>query len=158
MAGRRSRRRLPGGSEALLFLLGAAAAFAFFSVWRPPAPPQGASAPTEAGAAGDPASVRMVDGDTFDLAGVRIRVADIDTPEVHGRCQEESRLASEATRRMAALLAEGPFDVAAIAGRDEDVYGRKLRIVSRDGRSLGDTLVAEGLAHPWVGHKLPWCG
>jgi endonuclease YncB( thermonuclease family) len=109
-------------------------------------------------AAGEPASVRTIDGDTFDLAGVRIRVADIDTPEVHGRCPEESRLASEATRRMAALLGQGPFDLVPIAGRDEDVYGRKLRIVSRGGHSLGEMLVAEGLAHPWVGHKLPWCG
>lgn len=31
-------------------------------------------------------------------------------------------------------------------GRDEDKYGRKLRIVMRDGESLGGALVDEGLA------------
>jgi len=29
-------------------------------------------------------------------------------------------------------------------GRDEDRYGRKLRVVVRNGRSLGDQLVSEG--------------
>lgn len=30
--------------------------------------------------------------------------------------------------------------------RDEDRYGRKLRVLVRNGRSLGDILVSEGLA------------
>ena len=34
-------------------------------------------------------------------------------------------------------------------GRDEDRYGRKLRVVVRNGRSLGDQLVSEGLARTW---------
>ena len=101
--------------------------------------------------------VRVIDGDTFDLAGERIRIADIDTPEVDGRCAYESDLASRATTRMRALLSEGPFELHPIAGRDEDRYGRKLRIVTRGGRSLGDTLVAEGLARTWTGRREPWC-
>ena len=145
----------------MLFLLGGAAAlgvaFEVGAVRWEPLGPSGAAA-SQRSSSGDPALVRMIDGDTFDLDGVRIRVADIDTPEVHGRCPEETRLAAEATERMAALLAEGPFDVEPVGDRDEDIYGRKLRIVSRSGRSLGDMLVAEGLAHRWVGHKLPWCG
>jgi micrococcal nuclease len=42
--------------------------------------------------------------------------------------------------------------------RDEDRYGRKLRTIERDGRSLGDVLVAEGLARPWDGARRSWCG
>jgi endonuclease YncB( thermonuclease family) len=103
-------------------------------------------------------SVRVIDGDTFDYDGVRIRVADIDTPEVHGRCTYETELAARATRRMRALLAAGPFELRPLAsGRDEDRYGRKLRIVTRGGRSLGDQLVAEGLARTWTGRREPWC-
>lgn len=103
-----------------------------------------------------PAGVRIVDGDTFWYGGVKIRIADIDTPEVRGRCPYETALAARATARMASLLAAGPFDLMPI-DRDEDKYGRKLRVVVRGGRSLGDQLVAEGLARTWSGRREPWC-
>ena len=107
---------------------------------------------------GDPAFVSVIDGDTFDYRGERIRVADIDTPEVHGQCDAEIRLAAQATIRMRALLFEGPFELHPLAsGRDRDRYGRQLRIVTRNGRSLGDELVREGLARTWSGHREPWC-
>ncbi len=105
----------------------------------------------------DPWAVSVTDGDTFRYAGEKIRVADIDTPEVRGRCAEEEALAARATERMSELLRAGPFELHPIAGRDEDRYGRKLRIVTRDGRSLGDQLVAEGLARTWTGRREPWC-
>ena len=54
------------------------------------------------------------------------------------------------------LLSAGPFELASV-DRDEDVYGRKLRIVMRDGQSIGDAMVAEGLAHHWRGHQEDWC-
>ena len=101
--------------------------------------------------------VRVIDGDTFDYGGERIRIADIDTPELRGRCAYEIALAGQATERMRALLA-GPFELHRTPdGRDEDGYGRKLRIVTRNGRSLGDALVAEGLARTWSGRREPWC-
>jgi endonuclease YncB( thermonuclease family) len=113
----------------------------------------GAAAPAPAAA-----QVRVIDGDTFDYAGERIRVADIDTPEVRGGCPFETALAARATARMRVLLAQGPFELHPLAnGRDEDRYGRKLRIVTRGGRSLGDMLVAEGLARTWTGRREPWC-
>ncbi len=104
------------------------------------------------------APVRVIDGDTFDHGGMRVRIADIDTPEVQGRCPDETRLAARATQRMRALLAAGPFELHPPGdGRDEDRYGRKLRIVTRGGRSLGDVLVAEGLARTWTGRREGWC-
>lgn len=99
----------------------------------------------------------VVDGDTFRLDGLRIRIADINTPEVSSPlCPAEAALGARASQRLTQLLNAGPF-VLAPADRDEDQYGRKLRIVMRDGRSLGSTLVAEGLAHAWRGHKESWC-
>jgi len=105
----------------------------------------------------DPANVWVIDGDTFDVGGTRVRIADIDTPEVRGDCAEESRLAARATVRMRSLLEAGPFQLEPYDHRDEDQYGRKLRVVTRDGRSLGDQLVAEGLARTWTGQREPWC-
>lgn len=99
----------------------------------------------------------VVDGDTFWYAGEKYRIADIDTPETHpARCAEEAALGEEATERLAAWLNEGAFDLETI-DRDTDRYGRKLRIVTRDGDSVGDMLVGEGLARRWEGYRRPWC-
>jgi endonuclease YncB( thermonuclease family) len=113
--------------------------------------------PVAAGVQHGSASVRVVDGDTFWYGDEKIRIADIDTPEVKGRCAHESRLAARATDRMSELLQAGPFELRTISGRDVDRYGRKLRVVTRGGRSLGDQLVAEGLARTWTGRREPWC-
>ena len=99
-----------------------------------------------------------MDGDTFWLDGVKIRIADIDTPEISGpRCDYEYELGMRATHRLVELLNAGPFELRTIGSRDEDRYGRKLRVVMRGGRSLGDQLVSEGLARTWTGRREPWC-
>src|SRR3546814_12312708 len=84
---------------------------------------------------------------------LKVRVADIDAPETHpSRCAEEARLGKAATERLRALLDAGPVTLVT-ADRDVDRYGRKLRIVERDGRSLGAVLVREGLAREWGGRR-----
>jgi endonuclease YncB( thermonuclease family) len=99
----------------------------------------------------------VVDGDTFWLAGRKYRIADIDTPEVSSpQCDAERRRGETATHRLRALLNAGPFELRA-GSRDTDRYGRHLRTVHRDGRSLGGQLVAEGLARPWDGARRSWC-
>jgi len=100
----------------------------------------------------------VVDGDTIWLDGQKIRIADIDTPEVsEPRCSSELALGNRATDRMLELINEGPFKLRGWPGRDTDCYGRKLRVLVRDGRSLGDILVSEGLARTWSGRRGPWC-
>jgi micrococcal nuclease len=99
----------------------------------------------------------VIDGDTFRQNGVKIRIADIDAPEVFDfKCGSELALGDRATRRLRELLSAGPFALELI-DRDEDVYGRKLRIVTRDGQSLGAQLVNEGLARRWTGARRSWC-
>jgi endonuclease YncB( thermonuclease family) len=100
----------------------------------------------------------VVDGDTFWFNGERVRVADIDAPETHPpRCPAEADLGNRATERLHELLNAGPFTLQSGSSPDEDRYGRKLRIVERNGRSLGSQLVSEGLARPWMGSRQPWC-
>lgn len=154
----RRRRRSRGARESRVVLLGGAMlAFLLLQSGRwllAPTPQAAAAAPT---AAAGP--LWVVDGDTFDYAGTRIRIADIDTPEVHGRCPYETALAARATARTRQLLAPRTFELRPLpSGRDEDRYGRKLRIVTVDGQSVGDVLVAEGLARTWSGRRGPWCG
>jgi endonuclease YncB( thermonuclease family) len=155
----RRRRRLGWGATRLVGLGAVYLGFALYTYLDPlsleTTLPAGGGGGGEVAAS---AAVRVIDGDTFDYGGVRVRIADIDTPEVNGRCAYETGLAARATGRLDALLAAGPFELhPSPDGRDEDRYGRKLRIVTRDGRSLGDMLVAEGLARTWSGRREPWC-
>jgi endonuclease YncB( thermonuclease family) len=97
----------------------------------------------------------VVDGDTFWLRGEKIRIADIDTPEVsEPQCAAEKALGDRATRRLLVLLNRGPFK---LQGDKQDRHGRLLRVVARRGRSIGDQLVREGLARTWSGRREPWC-
>ena len=101
----------------------------------------------------------VVDGDTFWYSAVKIRIADINTPEISSpSCALEAELGHRATLRLTELLNAGPFSLAPNPeGRDEDRYGRRLLVVKRGGASLGDTLVAEGLAEHWQGYRRDWC-
>ncbi|MCB2089273.1 MAG: thermonuclease family protein [Sphingomonadaceae bacterium] len=100
----------------------------------------------------------VVDGDTFWLNGTKIRIADINTPETsRPACPYEAELGRRATGRLLDLLNSGPFTLSR-SGRDEDRYGRKLRVVMRGGQSLGEVLITEGLAEQWQGRRRNWCG
>lgn len=100
----------------------------------------------------------VVDGDTFWLSGKKIRIADIDTPEIsQPKCDYEYQLGMKATRRLIELLNQGAFDLREGGDRPVDMYGRELLIVVRDGKSVGQQLVNEGLARSWTGHREPWC-
>jgi len=104
-----------------------------------------------------PRTTCVVDGDTFWLSGEKIRIADINAPETHGAgCPSEQARGEAATRRLIVLLNAGPIALEAGA-RDRDRYGRLLRTVTRGGRSLGEQLVAEGLAERWQGRRGSWC-
>ncbi|MGB7374202.1 thermonuclease family protein [Pontixanthobacter sp.] len=99
----------------------------------------------------------VVDGDTIWLERIKIRIADINTPETFKPdCPAEKALGDQATVRLVQLLNQGPFDLRAV-DRDEDRYGRKLRVITRGGQSLGAELVREGLAERWNGHRRNWC-
>lgn len=103
----------------------------------------------------------VVDGDTVDLGSTRIRIANIDAPELrHAKCDAEKRLATVAKRRLEALLSGGTATVHPgdpTTGRKTDRYGRMLATISIGGRDVGEVLVAEGLARPWAGKRAPWC-
>lgn len=99
----------------------------------------------------------VVDGDTFWLAGDKIRILDINTPETSSpSCDREYALGKQATARLTELLNAGPFSLES-GPEDTDRYGRLLRRVTRGGQSLGEILIDEGLAERWRGYKGNWC-
>jgi endonuclease YncB( thermonuclease family) len=100
----------------------------------------------------------VIDGDTIRLGGVKIRLADIDTPEISSpKCDYEAALGHKAKRRLLELMNAGPIEIVSIGGPEVDRYGRQLRIIKREGRSIAETLVAEGLARRWSGARRSWC-
>lgn len=100
----------------------------------------------------------VVDGDTLWIDGTKVRVADIDGPEISDpKCGSELALGNRATERLIKLVNQGPFELQAWPGRDKDRYGRALRVLLRNGHSLGDILVSKGLARAWTGRREPWC-
>ena len=137
--------------------LGAVAALAA-AIGLPPAAPAAWAGP-EFGLCGAGVSVNcIVDGDTIDVSGVRIRMIDYDAPEIgRSKCAREHALGEKAKARLRDLLNAGPIDIAPLGNRDEDKYGRKLRLVTINGQSVGDILIGEGLAWPWEGRRHDWC-
>lgn len=99
----------------------------------------------------------VVDGDTFWFKGDKIRIADIDAPEIFSpHCRDEKHVGEAARGRLLALLNAGGFSL--VSGwRDTDRYGRKLRTVTRNGQSLGEALVEDGLARRWDAPERDWC-
>jgi len=108
--------------------------------------------------------LHVVDGDTFDLGWrvsierARYRLAGVDAPETRGaRCPEERALGNKAELRLRALVAGGHVSVQVRETRDK--YARGLASLSRDGRDVAETLIAEGLARPYSGRtrRAGWC-
>lgn len=91
----------------------------------------------------------VVDGDTVWIAGEKIRLLDIDAPEMKGKCPAESALAVRSRDRLVALLRERQVT---IARGGVDRYGRTLARLG----DVGEALVREGLAKRW-GDRRGWC-
>ena len=87
------------------------------------------------------AVTHVVDGDTIDVDGRRVRFIGMDTPE-RGQCGY-----IEAKRRVAQLVSGKRVDVVSVPGDTVDRYGRELGYIQYRGLDIGKVLVAEGLAH-----------
>ena len=104
---------------------------------------------------------RVVDGDTIELNGETVRIANIDTPEIkHAQCDAERRLGRVAKAELGRILAKGEITLTRgdpETGRQTDKYGRTLGVVAVDGHDVGDELVARELARQWTGKRQSWC-
>lgn len=109
----------------------------------------------------------VLDGDTFaahvlvaDGVGVdaRVRLSDVDTPEIHGACEREIQMALRARDRMADLLPVG--SVVELRNIKDDKYLGRIDadVYLSDGRNLSKILLDEKLGRPYDGgHRASWC-
>lgn len=99
----------------------------------------------------------VVDGDTVWLDGVNLRLQSYDTPEAHNDIcggTAEIELAGRASARLLDLLNSNPITVETAS---QDRYGRTLATILINGKDVGDTLIAEGLARRWPDGDEWWC-
>lgn len=100
----------------------------------------------------------VIDGGTFRHRNARIRLVDVEMPRIDKPgCDRERNLASDAEQRLWQLLDSGPFDLATWPNHDRDSSGAYLRVVLKDGHSIGDILAREGLARKKGAPQKPWC-
>ena len=101
-------------------------------------------------------NIRVIDGDTFDVGGERIRIAGIDAPETHpSRCSDEARLGLAATQKLAGLLRGGTLW---ISGEKTDRFRRSVRTVRVNGEDIADAMIGSGLARNYDGkQRQGWC-
>ena len=115
-----------------------------------------------------PAVVKyIIDGDTFSagvklsddtVVSVRVRIRNVDTPEMHGECVDEIVAANVARNRLSELL---PVDsVVELENiRDDKYLGRiDANVLDARGRDVGNILIREGLGRKYNGGKRAgWC-
>jgi micrococcal nuclease len=87
-----------------------------------------------------------------------VRLADVDAPEIKGKCPAEKELAIRA-REFTRTWAMRSDLTLTTGKREREKYGRLLGILTnQDGESLGDKLIEAGLAVRWEGHRhRGWC-
>ncbi|MCZ8124485.1 MAG: thermonuclease family protein [Magnetospirillum sp.] len=108
----------------------------------------------------EPKVWRAIDGDTYVCFGDRIRVENIDAPELHARCASELD-AALAAKLFAQHALDGAMaiEIRIHERRPRDRYGRSLARVIVDGDDLGDLMIEAGLARPYHGEqRRSWCG
>ncbi len=106
----------------------------------------GAAAGAESFAA-KASAVRVIDGDTLDVGGVRVRLHGIDAPETKQPCLNGSNvvyLCGQAATKALREMVRGK-DVRC-EPRDRDRYGRVVAVCRADGADINEHLVREGRA------------
>lgn len=122
-----------------------------------------------------PEALRVIDGDTIALkgSGPHFRLVGFNAPETrNAQCNKEAALGERAKQRLNQLVSGGSLDLTFVRcscepGTEETQWcnhGRKCGTLMARGQDVGRTLIAEGLAVPFVCGATscpptprPWC-
>ena len=110
----------------------------------------------------------IIDGDTFVgdvfmknnavVNSVKVRLRNVDTPEIHGQCAEEIAKAQSARRRLGELIPVG--SVVEIKNIKDDKYAGRIdaNVYDKSGRDVGSVLVKEKYGRAYSGgRRQSWC-
>jgi endonuclease YncB( thermonuclease family) len=92
----------------------------------------------------------VIDGDTIEIHGTRIRIFGIDAPESDQLCRNEEselyRCGQKASNSLFEFIARRPLECVEV---DRDRYNRAVAVCSVGGTDIADWLVRNGLALDW---------
>lgn len=100
----------------------------------------------------------VIDGDTLEIHGSRIRLHGIDAPESRQPCQRDGtawRCGSEAARALDAMIADRPVSCEV---RDVDRYNRLVAICRQGDRDLNAAMVRAGMAMAYRRYSKDYVG
>ncbi len=101
--------------------------------------------------------IRVIDGDTFDVSGQRVRIHGIDAPEVDQTCSDADGrvwpcgafVKEEVSRRY-----QGAATNCEVI--EQDRYGRRVAKCFVDGRDVGGSIVADGWAQAYREYSMDY--
>ena len=112
--------------------------------------------------------VHIIDGDTFigkvklskntEVASVSVRLSNVDTPELHGQCEEEIKRARYAKQRLGELIPVG--SIIEIKNIKNDKYAGRIdaEVFDSANRDVGNVLIQEKIGRPYSGGtRRSWC-
>jgi endonuclease YncB( thermonuclease family) len=120
-----------------------------------------------------PQQIRVIEGDTIVADGKTVHLSGFVTPDPQGsRCAGERELGARASKRVRELIEAGDLDYSpmtcscptTILGRLMCRVARSCGVLKSRGRNIGEILIAEGLAAPFICEDercpkapRPWC-
>ncbi len=110
----------------------------------------------------------IIDGDTFvgdilladkaEVMSVKVRLRNVDTPELHGACESETRRAEYAKQRLGELIPVG--STVEIKNVKNDKYAGRIdaNVYDSANRDIGQVLIKEKVGRAYNGGKRKsWC-
>lgn len=98
------------------------------------------------------ADIAIVDGDTFDVDGIRIRINGIDAPEYGQKCGSID-CGADALAALNNLIHSGSIDCEELG---EDGYGRVIGRCFVAGQDIGAKLVSDGYAYAFTKYSMDY--
>jgi endonuclease YncB( thermonuclease family) len=119
-------------------------------------------------------TIQVVDGDTIRTNGLRYRLVGFDAPEtIDAKCPKERVLGERATARLKAIVTVSRHSLQltevrcscppGTEGTQSCNFGRRCGLLKANGEDVGQILIREGLARPYVcgsygcPKRQPWC-
>ena len=110
----------------------------------------------------------IIDGDTFvgdilladktEVMSVKVRLRNVDTPELHGNCESEIKRANYAKQRLGELIPVG--STVEIKNVKNDKYAGRIdaNVYDSANRDVGQVLIKEKVGRAYSGGKRKsWC-
>ena len=110
----------------------------------------------------------IIDGDTFvgdvilpdktEVKSVKIRLRNVDTPELHGKCESEIKRAKYAKQRLSELIPVN--SIVEIKNVKNDKYAGRIdaNVYDNANRDIGSVLIKENVGRRYSGEKRKsWC-